>query len=138
MSSEILDGGGNLTGRLQQGLNRGFAFYEKDLENAGQLSYFKHLRNLTELQQMSRENIRSSGYVIDTMEAAVWSLIMTGSLKEALLLAVNLGGDTDTVAAIAGGIAGLYYGYEEIPDDWRKVIQRRIWIERMCREMDLN
>ena len=138
MTREILDGEGNLTGRLQQGLNRGFIFYEKDLENAGQLSYFKRLRNLTELQQMSRENIRSSGYVIDTMEAAVWSLITTGSLKEALLLAVNLGGDTDTVAAIAGGIAGLYYGYEEIPDDWRKVIQRRIWIERMCREMDLN
>ena len=50
---------------------------------------------------------------------------------------MNLGGDTDTVAAIAGGLAGLYYGYEEIPDDWRKVIHRRIWIERMCREMDL-
>lgn len=72
--------------------------------------------------------------MIDTIEVAVWSLITTSSLKEALLLAVNLGGDTDTVAAIAG----LYYGYEEIPDDWRKVIQRRIWIGRMCREMDLN
>ena len=138
MTREILDGEGKLTGRLQQGLDRGFAFYEKDSENAGQLSYFKRLRNLTKLQQTSRENIRSSGYVIDTIEAAVWSLITTSSLKEALLLAVNLGDDTDTVAAIAGGLAGLYYGYEEIPDDWRKVIQRRIWIERMCREIDLN
>ena len=49
-----------------------------------------------------------------------------------MLKAVNLGDDTDTVAAIAGGLAGLYYGYEEIPKDWLAVIKKREWIEGMC------
>ena len=51
---------------------------------------------------------------------------------DGMLKAVNLGDDTDTVAAIAGGLAGLYYGYEEIPKDWLVVIKKREWIEGMC------
>ena len=45
---------------------------------------------------------------------------------------MNLGDDTDTVAAIAGGLAGLYYGVENIPTEWLGVIARREWIEEMC------
>jgi ADP-ribosylglycohydrolase len=56
-------------------------------------------------------------------------------LKECLLKAVNLGDDTDTIAAIAGGLAGLYYGYEAIPQEWLEVIKRRDWIEGMCEKM---
>jgi ADP-ribosylglycohydrolase len=51
------------------------------------------------------------------------------------LKAVNLGDDTDTGAAIAGGIAGLYYGYEQLPKEWISVIKRREWIEDMCKNM---
>ena len=57
---------------------------------------------------------------------------MSNSLKDALLEAVNLGDDTDTIGAICGGLAGLYYGYEDIPEDWLSVIQRREWIESLC------
>ena len=76
--------------------------------------------------------IRSSGYVVDSLDAAVWSLANTDSFKGALLKAVNLGDDTDTVGAIAGGLAGLYYGYDAIPEDWLAAIQRREWIESLC------
>lgn len=76
--------------------------------------------------------IKSSGYVVDSMEAAIWCLINTDSYKECMLKAVNLGDDTDTVAAIAGGLAGLYYGYEAIPKEWLSVIKKREWIEEMC------
>ena len=69
--------------------------------------------------------------MVDALEAAVWSLATTGSFEEALLRAVNLGDDTDTVAAIAGGLAGLYYGEEAIPEAWLKALQRREWIEGM-------
>ena len=55
---------------------------------------------------------------------------------DGMLKAVNLGDDTDTVAAIAGGLAGLYYGYEEIPKDWLAVIKKREWIEGMCEGLD--
>ena len=66
------------------------------------------------------------------MEAALWCLVTTESYRECALKAVNLGHDTDTIAPIAGGLAGLWYGYDGIPEEWRKVIQRREWIEDMC------
>jgi ADP-ribosylglycohydrolase len=48
------------------------------------------------------------------------------------LKAVNLGDDTDTVGAVAGGLAGLAYGYENIPKDWIEVIALKDWIEKLC------
>ncbi|MCR4764351.1 MAG: ADP-ribosylglycohydrolase family protein, partial [Lachnospiraceae bacterium] len=74
-------------------------------------------------------------YVVHALEAAIWSLLQSDTIKDALLCAVNLGDDTDTVAAIAGGLAGLYYGYDAIPRGWLDVIQRREWIEEMCAGM---
>lgn len=82
--------------------------------------------------QVPEQEIKSSGYVVDSLEAAIWSLIKTGSLRDCLLTAVNLGDDTDTIAAIAGGLAGIYYGYENIPSEWLDVIKKREWIENLC------
>ena len=96
-----------------------------------ELSYYGRLRDLDELSRTEEKDIRSSGYVVDTIEAAFWSLITTESYIDCGLKAVNLGEDTDTVAAIAGGLAGLYYGYEGIPEEWRSVIQRSDWIESL-------
>ena len=79
------------------------------------------------------EKIKGTGYVVDALEAAVWSLVTTGSFSKALLKAVNLGDDTDTVGAIAGGLAGLFYGYDSIPEDWLAVLPRREWIEELIR-----
>ena len=70
--------------------------------------------------------------MVDALEAAVWSLVNTNSFEDALLKAVNLGDDTDTVGAIAGGLAGLFYGYDAIPEEWLAEIQRREWIEEIC------
>ena len=71
-----------------------------------------------------------------SLEAAIWCLINTDSLKDALLKAVNLGDDTDTVAAIAGGLAGLFYGYEAIPEEWLKCIINHDVIMDVCEEME--
>jgi ADP-ribosyl-[dinitrogen reductase] hydrolase len=67
---------------------------------------------------LGEDEIQSSGYVIDTLEASVWCLLTTGSYSEAVLKAVNLGGDTDTTAAVTGGLAGLLYGFDAIPAHW--------------------
>lgn len=67
---------------------------------------------------LSEAEISSSGYVVDTLEAAVWSFLTTDSYEEAVFKAINLGGDTDTIAAIAGGLAGLYYGFSGIRETW--------------------
>ena len=79
-----------------------------------------------------RDDIRSSGYVVDTLEAAVWCLLTTDSYKECVLKAVNLGEDTDSVAAIAGGLAGALYGYDSIPEEWRNILAGHEYIEEMC------
>ena len=132
MICEVLDGSGALNERLQSGLDKGFAFYEKEIRNRVELSYYGRLRNLSDFAGKDSDEIKSSGYVVDTIEAAVWSLITTESYKECELKAVNLGDDADTVGAIAGGLAGLYYGYDAIPEEWLAAIQRREWIEELC------
>lgn len=72
---------------------------------------------MDELKQTEERDMRSGGYVIETIEAAVWCLITTDSFKDCLLKVVNMGHDTDTVEAVAGGLAGLYYGVDAIPKD---------------------
>ncbi|PLS24978.1 ADP-ribosylglycohydrolase family protein [Bifidobacterium imperatoris] len=62
--------------------------------------------------------IRSGGYVLDTLKAAVWCLVTTDDYAGCALKAVNLGDDTDTTAAVAGGLAGIVYGTEGIPAEW--------------------
>jgi ADP-ribosylglycohydrolase len=71
-------------------------------------------------QFCDESNIESGGFVADTLKAAIWCFLTTDSYREAVLKAVNLGSDTDTTAAVAGGLAGLYYGFGEggIPQDW--------------------
>ena len=70
--------------------------------------------------------------MVDSLEAAVWSLITTVTFEDGLLRAVNLGEDTDTIGAIAGGLAGLYYTYENIPQTWLDTIKKREYIEQLC------
>ena len=132
IQTAILNGDGSLNNRLQTGIDTGFAFYERYLADHENLEYYDRLRNLCAFAALPEDRIQSSGYVVDALEAAVWSLVNTDSFEDALLKAVNLGDDTDTVGAIAGGLAGLYYGYASIPEDWISAIKRREWIEDMC------
>lgn len=62
--------------------------------------------------------VRSGGYVLDTLGAALWCLERTGGYDECVLAAVNLGSDTDTTACVAGALAGIKYGYDSIPREW--------------------
>lgn len=101
-----------------------------------EMVYLGRLFHLLEFRNVPEEEIRTTGYVIDSIEAAVWCLLTTDSYKDCMLRAVNLGDDTDTVAAIAGGLAGLYYGYEAIPMDWLAVIKKYEWIEQMCEGLE--
>ena len=98
-----------------------------------ELEHFSRIRNMEELRKIPIEQINSGGYVIESIEAALWCLLNTSDFKDCVLKAVNLGDDTDTTAAIAGGLAGIYYGYKNIPEYWLEVIIRREWIEDLCR-----
>lgn len=94
---------------------------------------------LVKLEHLSREEIKSTGYVVDTLEAALWCLLHTNNYKDAVLTAVNLGGDTDTIAAVAGGLAGIIYGCggkNGIPLEWIEQIPRLKWIKGLCYEFE--
>jgi ADP-ribosyl-[dinitrogen reductase] hydrolase len=70
-----------------------------------------------------------------TIEAAVFCLLKTQSYEEAVLMAVNLGDDTDTTASVTGGLAGIYYGFESIPLRWRNEIRRSNDINDLCNRL---
>jgi ADP-ribosyl-[dinitrogen reductase] hydrolase len=78
--------------------------------------------------EKSRDEIESSGYVVHTLEAALWAIHKSGSFEESVLLAANLGDDADTVAAVAGQFAGARWGFSGIPDAW---IERLAWREKI-------
>lgn len=91
------------------------------------------IKLLTRMMQMNfgllkSDEIKSGGYVIETLEAAIWSFLNTNSFSEAVLLAINLGGDTDTIGALTGGLAGCYY-QDGIPENWKEKIQNKLLIE---------
>jgi len=73
----------------------------------------------------SVDNIHSTGYVLHTLEASIWCFMTSETYAEAVLKAVNLGGDTDTTACVTGALSGLYYGTDSIPENWKNTIARK-------------
>lgn len=69
-------------------------------------------------QRKARSAIRGTGYAVDSLEAALWCFHRTGSFRDCVLMATNLGDDADTTAAIAGQLAGAFYGLDGIPPEW--------------------
>ena len=84
------------------------------------------------------EELSGSGYVVHTLESAVWCFMNTQDYRSCVLTAVNLGEDTDTTAAVAGGLAGLYYGEGSIPQQWLDALAKREEICRMCEAFHAN
>ncbi|KMT22880.1 ADP-ribosylglycohydrolase family protein [Clostridium cylindrosporum] len=78
------------------------------------------------------EEIKSSGYVVDTLEAVFWAFLNGDDYKDAVLRAVNLGDDTDTIAALVGALAGIYHGYEDIPSEWLDAIVKKDLVEEVA------
>lgn len=117
---------------VEQGIREAIEFYNDKRYN--EIDNYKRLRNLFDFSNLSEKEIKSSGYVVDTLEAAIWCLLNTNSYKECVLKAVNLGDDTDTVGAVVGGLAGIYYGYDNIPKEWLDVLAKRKYIEKLCKK----
>ena len=110
------------------------AYYASSAQASDELGKYSLLEEPSALKNLAEDSISSGGYVVDTLLTSVWCLLNTDSYKDCVLKAVNLGDDTDTTAAVAGGLAGLRYGYDSIPKEWLKEIARRDWIEDMCRK----
>ena len=75
--------------------------------------------------RLPEDAVRSSGYVVHTLEASIWCLLNTSSFREAVLQGVNLGEDADTTGIAIGGLAGLYHGADAMPEEWLAQLARR-------------
>lgn len=119
---------------VETGILKAMDYYRNHPEFSSEVHHYERLTQ-DGFSNLDESEIRSTGYVVDTLEAAVWCLLTTESFRDCVLKAVNLGRDTDTVGAVAGGLAGLYYGYESIPDEWLSVIARRDYVEGLCNSL---
>jgi ADP-ribosylglycohydrolase len=91
-----------------------------------------HARFLSgDLPELAESDINSSVYVVETLEAAAWCLLNTKSFEEAVLRAINLGGDTDTTGAVTGGLAGARYGPAAIVEKWLARVARLDLIDQL-------
>lgn len=122
---------------VDSGVHDALEYYKKQEEYQIELSYFNRIGS-KDFKNVLAHDIKSSGYVIDTLEAAIWCLLNTDDYKSCVLEAVNLGDDTDTVAAVAGGLAGILYGYKSIPNDWLEAIVKREYIEELCGNLNTS
>ena len=98
-------------------------FLEENEIYKNEFQYFERILS-GKLIDLKEDEINSTGYVMDSLEASIWCLLHTDSYKNCVLKAVNLGHDTDTIACIAGGIAGIYYDVETIPTNWIEQLAR--------------
>jgi len=86
-------------------------------------------------REKSLAQIKGSGYVVDSLEAALWCFATTDSYETAVLRAVNLGDDADTTAAVCGQVAGAFYGRSAIPTSWRAKVTMGAEIEQLALDL---
>jgi len=113
---------------LESGLHRALSWYERREEYRQEMDHFLPLLSL---KNRTWDSLSGSGYVIHTLESALWCLMTSRTLEECILKAVNLGEDTDTTAAVAGGPAGLIWGEDSIPASWLESLRGRDLLERI-------
>jgi ADP-ribosylglycohydrolase len=109
--------------------------YIKSLDYSffSQESIQKYHRILNEdIKKEHIDTIKTTGYIVDTLEAVFWLFLNSKDYNNTILEAVNLGDDTDTVAAITGGLLGIYYGIEKINDKWKNDLKKIEYIEEIC------
>lgn len=99
-------------------------------QRSAELTRFRHILD-DEFVSMPEGEIVSTGYVLHTLHASLWSLLTSSNFEECVLKAVNLGGDTDTTGCVAGGLAGVYYGVKAIPEKWIYTLARHDEVESL-------
>lgn len=130
IAMNLLEGKWSLYEAVEQGIRTAVEYYEKKVWN--DVYVYLRLMDLSAFLKLPDNEIKNSGYVVHTLESVLWCLLNTSSYAECVLKAVNLGDDTDTVGAVVGGLAGIYYGLDKIPKDWLDVLARRQYIEELC------
>lgn len=114
------------------GIRTSLAWYKRHDRFHCVESVWKKIEDIDAFRTIGEDEIKSGGYVVDTLQAALWCLLNTTNYRDCVLKAVNMGDDPDTTAAVAGGLAGLVYGYEYMPDEWNDALKGKDVIEKSC------
>lgn len=115
--------GADKNAAYQEGLQKVQNIYTTP-EYSTEMQHFQRVFNGA-IDKLPVEEISSDGYVIDTLEASLWCFLNSSSYSEAVLKAVNLGYDTDTTAAVTGGLASIFYSLDNIPSYWIELVARK-------------
>lgn len=107
-----------------------YSYYSSDA-----LEKYSRILN-SDIDKYDLDEISSSGYVVDTLEATLWVLLNHSNYEYTILEAINLGNDTDTIAAIAGSLAGIIYGIKSIPKEWLNTLIKRDYLEELALEFE--
>lgn len=129
IARELLKGR-SINDAIAIGLTAAENYYRRS-DYAVELTHFKRLFDPA-FGALDEVEINSSGYVVDTLEAVLWCALNTNNYRDLVLKAVNLGGDTDTVGAIAGGLGGIAYGFKNIPADWIDALRNKNLLEEIA------
>lgn len=108
----------------------------KKISNETLEKYKRILKN--NISKYDLSEIQSTGYVVSTLEATFWLLLNTKNYNEAVIGAVNLGNDTDTIGACTGGLAGILYGVKNIRDTWKIDLKGYNYIKKLCQKFDFS
>lgn len=120
------------------GLDKASLLHSQAFEEAGYNLQTEEIRAISYgcYLKKEREDIRGTGYVVQSLEAALWCFSYTTSFADCILMAANLGDDADTTAAIAGQLAGAFYGKEGIPESWQKRLHKGEYIIQTAKDLN--
>lgn len=105
-------------------------YFDEDI-----VAYYNRLLK-TNINNLKIDDLKSTGYIVYTLEAVMWVILNTQSYSEAIIGSINLGGATDTIAALAGSIAGILYGIDKIPNKWLSKLEKIDYLDDVARSFE--
>lgn len=130
MADEVVEGRDKMKAYANMRARIKSFFARQNLDGYEERKFYNVIEK--DISTFERKEIGSGGYVMESLEASLWCFLTNDDYKSTVLAAVNLGEDTDTTGAIAGGLAGLYYGEAGIPEDWVNCLARLDDIKALC------
>lgn len=125
---------------LLLGLNKDKSYLkicELNYNNFEETTFLIYERILSgKIKDIHVNDIKSTGYVVDTLEACIWVSLNSSSFDESIIAAINLGDDTDTIGAITGSISGIIYGMENINKEWLMDLARKDYLIEMALQFE--
>jgi ADP-ribosylglycohydrolase len=115
---------------LRNAVTQALDYYNCHAEFKNELSNYLRVISF-QLTTLEESDICSSGYIVDTLEAALWCFLKNDTTESVLLSAVNLGLDTDTTGTVAGGLAGIVYGLNGVPHEWIESLSLKTKIQKL-------